>query len=154
MPEAAVKKIKAEAPSPVFTLLVKPGKASEKQIREAISRACELTKQVEAANEELKQYKAFFAEHCKAVDERRIVTKAGTVEYTTSNGYSVSANNVSKFDAIFGEVSTEYLTTKMTFGITAKTRSLLADADFEHSDALRRIVEIKQTESVRFIPLT
>lgn len=118
-----------------------------------IQRGCELQKQIDELQKEQDAVKRELHPHFQKLNEK-LSCKAGIAERKTSQSFKVEAKDVAEIAKQVGGVRyvDEYLTQKITYGVTAKMRSLLTGADDVTAVNLRGLVTIRKTESIRFIP--
>ncbi len=137
-----------------FEVLAEAGKAKQGEINKMVERACLLVQYGVWIKNELEKAKDYFEAHFDKTDQKKIITRKGTVECSTSNKYSVPANKVNVLERLFGDEFLNFVMVKTDYGVSAKLRALLHDGDYEHRDLLRGAVAIGTTTSVKFSPLT
>lgn len=111
------------------------------------------TEEIKLQSERLEQIKEEFRKKFGTAENKAtMVTDSGTAEMKTANNYSVDAENIPVLEKIFKDNLGNFVTDKITYGITPAFKQLLADGDYPKIDKIRNAVSIKQTCNVKFFP--
>lgn len=120
---------------------------------EIIQKAIEIKSQIDELDGELSVYKeqisTFFP---GAKTKEDIITQFGVASCSTSNNYSVPAGNITKIKEILGDSVGDYISEKVSFGLTDTGKKSLKAED-EFGKKLFPLVEIKTSKSITFKPI-
>lgn len=127
------------------------GKA-ENEYAKKIARAVELQEAIKAQGEELSEIKEYFADIFANSEKltNSIVTEKGTATVKESSSYSVDTEAIADLKKAFKKTFPEYVSEKISYGVTAKFKKLLADANHKLGVTLRESVTIKTSKSIQF----
>ena len=82
----------------------------------------------------------------------RIVTDIGTARKDISNSYSVKPERYKELKDLYKRKIAEFVTEKISYGVTPALRKILTDESYEHGDTVRNAVLIEQRTSIKFEP--
>ena len=127
--------------------------SEEKYLENRIAEALSLDAKIKELRAKLDAIKAEFLESFKSpASVDTIVTPAGAAVLKTTNSYRVEPEAIPDLMRIFKENIGDYVTEKVTYGVTAALRKKLSDADYKHADIIRNAVIITTTQTVEFKP--
>jgi len=123
------------------------------EIEKRIALAVDLDFEIRAAKARLEEQKEWFEKNVFNGDssEQKIATSVGTAIMKLSNSYSVLPEHLANLKAIFKKQLKTYVNEKTSYGCTAALKTLLSDADYEHSETIRNAVIVKTSPSVTFV---
>ena len=128
---------------------------TKKQTSDLVEQALIYTAELDELNRRSKKIKALLEPieaHFDSVIEagEQINTPAGVVMKSVSNSYSVKPEKYGELKVLFKRKISDFVIEKTTYGCQPALRNLLADAEYEHGDALRDAVIIKQSTTIKF----
>ena len=120
-----------------------------------LRRGLELQANMEAEKKELDEIKKFFLGLLpKLKTSAEYNSKFGSAKLTISNSYGVNPAKMPVLQRIFGTMLEAFVIEKKDYGITAAFKKILSSGDHKKINDIRDAVVIKQTESIKLIPLT
>ena len=120
-----------------------------------ILEALTLQEEVTSRNERLKAIKEHFLTKFESDrTEERVITASGAAILKTTNSYSVETTMLEKLRKLFGSEFKEFVSEKVSYGVTAKLKQLLNKGDFKGIKTIRDAVMITTNYSVAFEPPT
>lgn len=129
--------------------------SEEKYLENRIAEALSLDAKIKELRAKLDAIKEEFLERFKSqASVDTIVTPTGAAVLKTTNSYKIEPESITDLVRIYKENISDYVTEKVTYGVTAALRKKLSDADYKHAEIIRNAVIITTTHTVEFKPLT
>jgi len=118
-----------------------------------VKHALELEKIIKQAGKDYEIEKEYFQELFETTGMKIVPTLSGTAIFAESQSYKVREGFVEYLRNLFKLTFHNMVTEKVSYGVSAAFKKLLADADYPYKDKIREAVEITKSYSVKFVAL-